>query len=118
MPEGNIIINGEKVPVLIAKKQRHRSQGFQSASKETIESTKILFVWSRDVEPVFHMNNVSAPLVIAWISDGEVVGTDFMRPGEDGYRPPVPVDAALELHPKRANARDVTMGARVDLPVQ
>ncbi|MBK1734914.1 hypothetical protein CKO15_06360 [Halorhodospira abdelmalekii] len=114
-PQASIRIDGEWVDVRIAKTSRTRSQGFQHATPEQIRSEKILFIWPDQRQPSFHMENVACPLVIAWIADGTIVATEHMKPGRALYRPPQPVDAALELHPERAEDLGIKSGTEIDL---
>ncbi|ABM61431.1 DUF192 domain-containing protein [Halorhodospira halophila] len=115
-PQASILVDGEPVDVRLAATPETRAQGFQSATPEQIRSERILFTWPDELEPVFHMNNVAAPLVIAWIAEQEVVAVERMTPGQGGYRPPEPVDAALELAPEEAEALGIVPGATIRMP--
>lgn len=116
LPEVSIHLGGEVVDARVADTPDARAQGFQHASVETLRSELILFTWPGEDRPSFHMEHVAAPLVIAWIDDGRVIDMAHMQPGQDGYRPPDPVDAALELAPHKAEELGIAAGTRVRMP--
>ncbi|MBK1728660.1 DUF192 domain-containing protein [Halorhodospira halophila] len=59
------------------------------------------------------LDNTAAPLTIARIADGEVIALERMTPGRGQYRPPEPVDAALELAPEEAEQLGIESGSMV-----
>jgi len=82
-----------------------RAAGFQHVCVERIETTLILFEFNSPLQPSFHMNNVVAPLDIAFIEkDGSVESTQRMSTysillrDKPLYSPSRPVVAALEAH--------------------
>lgn len=116
LPTAMALVGGEPIEVRIANTRTARAQGFQHASPEQLNTERVLFVWTEPHRPSFHMRNVSAPLDIAWIAEGEVVTIDRMTPGEQGYRPPEPVDAALELAPTQTEAMGIEPGTQIEVP--
>ncbi len=92
--------------VKVANKGRTRSAGFQRVCAETIAKTPILFVFSSPFTPRFHMNNVVAPIDIAFIrKNGSVDSIQAMQTyvmvskDKPLYSPTSAVIAALEGHP-------------------
>ena len=81
-----------------------RSQhGFQFTCAETIENTKIMFYFKRPIIPSFHMNNVVAPLDIAFIDqEGKIIDIllmktySFLELNKPLYKPTSPALYALE----------------------
>jgi len=111
---GTVVIAGQAYPARIADQPAERAQGFQDAPAARIRSELIYFRFPGPSVPVFHMHNVRAPLVIAWIGpDHRVIALTRMEPGRGGYRPPAPVTAALELHPRRVAPLGVAVGVTV-----
>lgn len=86
----------------IADEFDERTAGFQHLCPEVIDSEFILFVFKRPVQSRFHMQNVHAPLDIAFIAaDGTVVNIQTMYPYRPGgsrplYGPQQPFLYALE----------------------
>ncbi|MCG5537376.1 DUF192 domain-containing protein [Halorhodospira sp. 9622] len=116
LPTTSTRVGGEPIEVRIANTRTARAQGFQHASPEQLSTERVLFVWSEPHRPSFHMHNVSAPLDIAWIAEGEIIAIERMTPGEQGYRPPEPVDAALELAPKQTETIGIEPGTQIEIP--
>ena len=74
--------------VLVADDAFERASGFQHICPEVIGRTLILFHYAREVRASFHMQNVHAPLDIAFFdSRGRVVGVRLMKPYTDDSRP-------------------------------
>ena len=94
-----------KVDALHADDHYERSQGFQRVCAARIESTAILFDFGARVMPAFHMNNVVAPIDIAFIDQrGKIESIQSMQPYSSTglkplYQPSRPVVAALEVAP-------------------
>ncbi len=115
LPRGTVLIDGAPIEARIADTPAARAQGFQHASEAQIQSEAIYFTWDEPQRPHFHMRNVTAPVVIAWIDPaGVVIGTERMAPGRSGYRPIEPVGAALELAPQAARRLGLSDGIRVE----
>ena len=81
-----------------------RAAGFQRVCAETIAETPILFLFDRVQRPSFHMNNVVAPIDIAFIKEsGEIDVIRNMKPysvvlkSKRYYSSTKPVIAALEV---------------------
>jgi uncharacterized membrane protein (UPF0127 family) len=91
--------------VKIADNNYTRAQGFQRVCAERIAAEPILFVFGVPVIPNFHMNNVVAPIDIAFINEqGRIDVIHKMQVyGNSGYKPRYgpssPVVAALEVSP-------------------
>lgn len=114
IPTGTVVIAGRAHPAHIADEPAERAQGFQNVPRSRLRGALIYFRFPGPSLPVFHMHNVRAPLVIAWIGpDERVIGLTRMAPGRGGYRPPAPVSAALELHPSRVTPLGVAVGVTV-----
>ena len=65
----------------MASNNATRAAGFQRVCESTIESMPILFVFDRESIPSFHMNNVVAPIDIAFIDKtGQLESIQSMRP--------------------------------------
>ncbi len=81
---------GQVLPleVLIADDAFERASGFQHICPEVIGRTLILFLYSHEVRASFHMQNVHAPLDIAFFdSAGRVVGVRLMKTYTEDSRP-------------------------------
>ena len=91
----------KKMTVHIADEPDSRAAGYQHICKDLIQSTAILFVYSREGRGQFHMRNVLAPLDIGFFdSQGRLRKTLLMEPYAAGkqqlYDPGVPFQYALE----------------------
>jgi uncharacterized protein len=116
MPVVRIDVDGERFDVRLAATQRHRERGFQNVSIDDMHSEAILFLFDGPLLPAFHMRNVAAPLLIAWIDTNEqVIGVDTMHPNHAGYSPRIPIVAALEFTYAHPLADAVREGARISL---
>ena len=89
----------------MASNNATRAAGFQRVCESTIESMPILFVFDRESIPSFHMNNVVAPIDIAFIDKaGQLESIQSMKPysvverSKKLYSPKRPVLYALEVH--------------------
>lgn len=90
----------------LADNDKTRAAGFQRVCGSTIESSPILFDFKRQLMPRFHMNNVVAPIDIAFIDkNGRIESIQAMKPYILGsnkkplYGPRRPIVAAFEVHP-------------------
>ena len=88
----------------LANNNRTRAAGFQRICAQTIAETPILFVFSRPQKPSFHMNNVVAPIDIAFIrksseidSIRKMVPYSILQISKPVYSPNKSVIAALEV---------------------
>lgn len=93
------------MPAKLADNNANRAAGFQRVCESTIEAMPILFVFERERKPSFHMNNVVAPIDIAFIDkSGGVESIQSMNPysliqvKKELYSPKRPVLYALEVH--------------------
>ncbi|MFT5571172.1 MAG: uncharacterized membrane protein (UPF0127 family) [Cryomorphaceae bacterium] len=93
------------VEVKTAKNSRSRAAGFQRVCESTVEQEPMLFLFDREFMPKFHMNNVVAPLAIAFFTKkGVIKSIQTMQPyvvaslKKPLYGPSVPVLGALEGH--------------------
>ena len=93
------------MPAKLADNNATRAAGFQRVCESTIEAMPILFVFTTPSVPGFHMNNVVAPIDIAFIdSEGNLESIQAMKPyskiqiRKPLYRPSRPVLYALEVH--------------------
>ena len=76
------------VDVLVADNDFERASGFQHICADIIEQTRILFRYQRPIQARFHMNNVYAPLDIAFFDrDGKLLEVMLMETYSDLSRP-------------------------------
>jgi uncharacterized protein len=69
------------VSVKVADDDEQRAAGFQCAASDEIERTKILFDFGDERNTAFHMQNVAAPLDIAFAKgDGRIFSVQRMVP--------------------------------------
>ena len=101
----------------IANTAERQAQGFQFACEETIKTTNILFDFSRPSVPSFHMNNVVAPLDIAFINElGEITDIFLMKTyclleiDKPTYRPSKPAFYAFESQAGFFAKHDIKIG--------
>ena len=94
------------IEVKTAMSNRTRAAGFQRVCASTIAAEPILFVFGRPFKAQFHMNDVVAPIDIAFFNkDGEIDSIQAMQPYVIGgvkkplYGPKLPVIGALEAYP-------------------
>ena len=94
------------MPAKLADNDTTRAAGFQHVCGSTIATMPILFLFERELVPSFHMNNVVAPIDIAFINKrGRVDSIQSMQPysvvaiNKPLYSPNRPVLYALEVHP-------------------
>lgn len=114
LPIGELLMDGRRITARIGAAPEDRELGFQYATREQIRHEVIYFSYDRAQVPRFHMKNVIAPLLIAWIGpDHRVIGIDRMTPGACCYEPPAEIIAALELAPGHPLAHRVRPGTRI-----
>ena len=125
MPEGkDVIINidGSEIDVqyLIAESVALRAAGFQHVCPETIQKENILFVFQSEFVSAFHMNNVYAPLDIAFLDKhGVIIDIQTMYPysllsiEKPRYRPAGPAMYALEARQGFFKEKQIKVGARL-----
>lgn len=111
---------GRHLRVRVAATGADRAAGMQHLCAEAVEDTAILFVFERPRRPRFHMNNVHAPLDIAFIApDGRIVEVHRMEPGQETLTAPQqPVAGALEVAAGRGAAHDLEPGRVIRLPAR
>ena len=93
------IDNGAQVAldVRVADDGTERAAGFQHVCPETIDSTLILFRYPSEVGGRFHMQNVHAPLDIAFFdSEGRVISLQRMETYTQDHRPLYGPQAAFQ----------------------
>ena len=100
-----VLVNdaGERVdlPVLVADNNYERASGFQHICRDVIDKVLILFRYEASVFGRFHMQNVYAPLDIAFFDqDGRLIKTMLMETYTEAskplYDPGAPFKFALE----------------------
>ncbi|MDN3518535.1 DUF192 domain-containing protein [Aquisalimonas lutea] len=119
MPTAELGLPGGKhLRVRVAATGADRAAGMQHLCAEAVDATAILFVFERPRRPHFHMNNVHAPLDIAFIApDGRIVEVHRMTPDQETLTSPgEPVAAALEVAAGRGAAYGLAAGAVVEMP--
>ena len=110
----------ETVPVKVARTLETRAAGFQFVCESVIESMPILFLFEAALIPNFHMNNVVAPIDIAFIRDDSSIDSiRRMRPYVLGslkrprYSSDSPIVAALEGGRKFFKQRKISKQHRI-----
>jgi len=108
------------MPAKLANNNTTRAAGFQRVCESTIEAMPILFVFDREAIRNFHMNNVVAPIDIAFIDkDGRLESIQSMKPysvieiTKPLYSPKRPVLYALEVHKGFFDKHDVTLSSKM-----
>lgn len=102
MPTGTIVIDtgAERLGlrVRLATTPERQAAGFQCATPEEIQRTLILFDFGAEILTQFHMQNVPAPLDIAFVKgDGRIFAVLRMKPSPTAlYGPLGPFRYALE----------------------
>ena len=117
MPAITLVIAGEQeLPARLASIAAHRRAGMQHLCPAAVRDLVILFRFPEPRRPRFHMNNVHAPLDIAFLSTtGRVVSVHRMRPGQNGTTGPDRyVAAAVELPAGRAKELGIERGIRIE----
>ena len=100
--------------VRVAATERQRMAGMQRLCPGQIARAPILFLLEEERRAAFHMQNVHAPLDIAFIAaDGRVAAVDRMPVGGDAMAP-VPVTAVLEAEAGAFARWGLRVGDRVD----
>lgn len=114
LPTGELLIDGQRITARMATNGSDQSLGFQYATLQQIHHETIYFSYDRAQIPRFHMENVVAPLLIAWIGpDHRVIAIDRMAPETCCYEPPAAIIAVLELAPEHPLANRIRPGSRV-----
>ena len=87
-----------RVSVKVADDDEQRAAGFQCATRADINRIKILFDFGAEITTAFHMQNVAAPLDIAFAkSDGRIFSVQRMSPSRTAlYQPMGAFRYALE----------------------
>jgi uncharacterized protein len=109
--------HGGMVPVTvkIAGTPEERAAGFQRIHPEIIQKSLILFVFPQEQNVRFHMENVRAPLDIAFIGEnGEILDIQEMQVNSPGtsrtYGPNRPFRYALEARAGFFKAHRISAG--------
>lgn len=108
------------MPAKIANNPTSRAAGFQRVCESTIEAMPILFVFEKATIPGFHMNNVVAPIDIAFIDErGRIKSIQAMKPynlllaKKPLYSPKQPVLFALEVHKDFFEEHQIAVGSKM-----
>jgi uncharacterized membrane protein (UPF0127 family) len=105
--------------VKLADTGERQAAGFQCATPEEIKRHLILFDFGREIATQFHMQNVPAPLDIAFIKDdGRIFAILKMDPSPtELYGPLGPFRYALEAHASFFASQGIRQGeARLVVP--
>lgn len=104
----------------LADNNTTRAAGFQRVCAETIAAMPILFVFQREAMPSFHMNNVVAPIDIAFVDkQGRFESIQAMKPysilqrKKPLYSPNRPVVYAFEVHPGFFQKHNISLGDKM-----
>lgn len=113
--DGSVFISTAR----LANNNRTRAAGFQRVCASTIAAMPILFVFPLEAQPKFHMNNVVAPIDIAFIDkNGNIESIQAMQPysmlsiKKPLYGPDRPVIAAFEAHPGFFKKHNISFKSR------
>ena len=109
------------IRVKVAETSEQAAAGFQCATPEEIQKTLILFDFGREIYSQFHMNNVPAPLDIAFIKgDGNIFAILKMDPSPTAlYGPMGEFRFALEARAGFYESQGIKQGhARLVVPAQ
>jgi uncharacterized membrane protein (UPF0127 family) len=107
--------------VKLADTDERQAGGFQCATPEEIKRHLILFDFGREIFTQFHMQNVPAPLDIAFIKDdGRIFAISRMDPSPtELYGPLGPFRYALEAHAGFFAGQGIRQGeARLVIPAR
>lgn len=106
-----------RLPAKLADNNTTRAAGFQRVCAATIEAMPILFVFQQEAIPSFHMNNVVAPIDIAFIDKrGRIESIQAMKPysmlqrRKPLYSPSRPVLSAFEVRPGFFDKHEISLG--------
>jgi uncharacterized membrane protein (UPF0127 family) len=106
---------GRSLPlrVKLADTSERQAAGFQCASVREIDTTLILFDFGREILTQFHMQNVPAPLDIAFVkADGRIFWVMRMDPSPTAlYGPMGPFRWALEARAGFFEAHGIRAGS-------
>ena len=105
--------------VKLADDGERQAGGFQCATREEIKRHLILFDFGKEIVTQFHMQNVAAPLDIAFIKDdGRIFAILKMDPSPtELYGPLGPFRYALEAHASFFASQGIRQGeARLVVP--
>lgn len=109
MPEVQVTLHRQdnttlSIAAKLANNNLTRAAGFQRVCAQTIAEMPILFVLSSPQKPSFHMNNVVAPIDIAFIRKSSEIDSirnmfpySILQLSKPLYSPDKPVIAALEV---------------------
>jgi len=109
------------IRVKVAETTEQAAAGFQCATPQEIQKTLILFDFGREIYSQFHMNNVPAPLDIAFIKgDGNIFAILKMDPSPTAlYGPLGEFRFALEARAGFYESQGIKQGeARLVVPAQ
>src|SRR5499426_666553 len=107
------------IRVKVAETSEQAAAGFQCATPQEIQKTLILFDFGREIYSQFHMNNVPAPLDIAFIKgDGNIFAILKMDPSPTAlYGPMGEFRFALEARAGFYESQGIKQGeARITVP--
>ena len=105
----------------LADNNSTRAAGFQRVCDVTIRATPILFTFEYELTPNFHMNNVVAPLDVAFIDkNGGIESIQLMKTYSLGavrkplYSPKRPIVAVFEAHKGFFEEHNLNLSSKVD----
>jgi uncharacterized membrane protein (UPF0127 family) len=107
--------------VRVAQSGEQQAAGFQCATAQEIDRTLILFDFGREISTQFHMQNVPAPLDIAFVkSDGRIFSILRMDPSPTAlYGPMGDFRYALEARKGFYESQGIRQGeSRLVIPSQ
>jgi uncharacterized membrane protein (UPF0127 family) len=110
-------INNTEIKVEVAKTNEERAKGLSNRDKLD-EMSGMVFVFSKNSNPIFWMKDTKIPLDFVWISGDKIVGIEKNVQPEAGksdsqlkrYPAPKPVDYVLEVNGGFCDKNNITTG--------
>ncbi len=97
-----------------------RAAGFQRVCESTMRETPILFTFERELVPSFHMNNVVAPIDIAFIRKNNEIDIihamqvySVVTLNKPVYSATTPIVAALETHQGFYTENNIDLSSKI-----
>lgn len=120
--KGEVLINGEKIKVLIAETTAEKAMGL-SGREKLGRREGMLFVYDGYYLPGFWLKDMLIPIDIIWIKDQMVVGYEknLLPPGLVAdrdliiYSPPTFVNYVLEVNAGLVEEKQIKIGDLVEI---
>ena len=119
LPQTRLVIEapdgGETaIAARVAAEPDARRRGMQRLDVATVRANPLWFVFPNARRTSWHMRDVNAALVIAYVDrGGRVLAVERMEPGRRGYGIDEPIRYALEVAADEAESLGLEAGARI-----